>query len=439
MDAYIAEPDPAYAYTLHARHAGAGFTAHVIDLTSQTWLGPEEVDRSVWKHWLTVVVPDEVAHDTGLLYISGGSNDSAAPASPNPMLAEIALATKSVTAELRMVPNQPLVFGGDGNERYEDELIAYGWDKFLRGGEVTWLARLPMTKAAVRAMDTITAYCADLDGGGVAVEKYVVAGASKRGWTTWTTGAADPRVTAIAPIVIDLLNLVPSFKHHWAAYGFWAPAVGDYEATGIMDWMDDPAYARLLDVVEPYSYLDRLTMPKFLINATGDQFFLPDSWKFYYDDLKGPKYLRYVPNVGHGLDGSDAHHSLAAFYAAHITGTPLPKYDWHLGEDGALYVTTEDTPLAVNLWRATNPETRDFRIETTGPVWKSAPLEPTDGGAYRASVPVPERGWTAFMVEVVFASPLPAPYKFTTGVHVVPDTMPFRYEEKAVESAAGAQ
>ena len=45
----------------------------------------------------------------------------------------------------------------------------------------------------------------------------------------------DKRVVAIVPIVIDLLNVVPSFKHHWAAYGFWAPAVGDYEAMGIMN------------------------------------------------------------------------------------------------------------------------------------------------------------------------------------------------------------
>ena len=66
-----------------------------------------------------------------------------------------------------------------------------------------------MTKAAVRAMDTATEFLAKE---GVRLEKFVVSGASKRGWTTWTTGVVDKRVVAIAPLVIDMLNLTPSFK-----------------------------------------------------------------------------------------------------------------------------------------------------------------------------------------------------------------------------------
>ena len=60
------------------------------------------------------------------------------------------------------------------------------------------------------------------------MQRFVVSGASKRGWTTWTTAAVDRRVVAIAPAVIDLLNVVPSFTHHWQAYGAWSDAVKDY-------------------------------------------------------------------------------------------------------------------------------------------------------------------------------------------------------------------
>ncbi len=38
------------------------------------------------------------------------------------------------------------------------------------------------------------------------IEKFMVAGASKRGWTTWTTAAVDKRVIAAIPIVMDMAN-----------------------------------------------------------------------------------------------------------------------------------------------------------------------------------------------------------------------------------------
>jgi PhoPQ-activated pathogenicity-related protein len=41
-------------------------------------------------------------------------------------------------------------------------------------------------QAAVRAMDTVTAFMNQLQG--INVSEFIVAGASKRGWTTWTTG-----------------------------------------------------------------------------------------------------------------------------------------------------------------------------------------------------------------------------------------------------------
>ena len=134
-----------------------------------------------------------------------------------------------------------------------------------------------MTKAAVRAMDTVTAFCGSPEGGKVKVDEFVVAGGSKRGWTTWTTAAVDKRVVAIIPIVIDVLNIEPSMLHHYAAYGFWAPAIGDYTTFSIMDWNGTPEYEALMKIEEPYEYRQRLTMPKFIINASGDQFFLPDS------------------------------------------------------------------------------------------------------------------------------------------------------------------
>lgn len=427
LDDYVAKPDPNYSYRLVNTFAGKKHTAFLLEMTSQAWLTPQEVDRPIWKHWMIVVKPDEVTSPNSLLMISGGANDGKVPASANESLVQIALATKSVVTELKIVPNQPLVFAGETEGRKEDSLIAYTWDKFLRTGDAKWPARLPMTKATVRAMDTVTAFCVSAQGGGVKVSGFVVSGASKRGWTTWTTAAVDKRVIAIIPIVIDVLNVEPSMRHHYAAYGFFAPAVGDYTAFQIMDWMGTPEMRALLKIEDMYEYRDRLTMPKFILNATGDQFFLPDSSQFYFDDLPGVKYLRYIPNTDHSLKGSDVYQTVEACYNAMLHDVPLPRFTWKMEPDGAIRVTAKDTPAEVKLWQATNPDARDFRVETFGTNWHGAALNGQAGGVFLATVPQPAKGWTAFFVELTFPGGTAVPFKFTTPVRVVPDTKPHNF------------
>ncbi len=426
LDRYVAKPDTNYSFRLDHSVKGDGYTTHYVEMISQSWLTTNEVNRPLWQHWLTLVVPDKVTTPTALLFIGGGSTRTNPPSRPDASLILAASTAGGVVAELRNVPNQPLVFKGEEKGRSEDSLIAYTWDKFLRTGDEKWPARLPMTKAAVRAMDTITAFCAT-NAAGAKVEKFFVAGGSKRGWTTWTTAAVDERVVAIAPIVIDMLNVEPSFQHHWEAYGFWAPAVGDYVRMRIMDWSGSPEYRALMKIEEPFEYRQRLTLPKFIINSSGDQFFLPDSAQFYFDRLPGVKYLRYVPNSDHSLRGSDAWSTLLACYSAVVKGTKLPQFSWKVEKDGVIRVQNSDKPSEVKLWQATNPDARDFRLMTIKDAWQSSPLPDEGGGVYLAKVDKPAKGWTAFFVELTYANGTATPFKFTTEVRVTPDVLPHKY------------
>lgn len=425
LDRYVNTPDPAFKWEVVKTIPGKGYTGFVVELTSQAWLTEKEVNRTVWKHWLTVVKPDEVKHSTGFLFISGGSNRDKAPERTEGFVTAMATSTGTVTAELRMVPNQPLSFFGETKQRTEDSLIAFGWSKFLQGEDEKWLARLPMTKSAVRAMDAMTALMASTQGGGVKVDKFVVSGGSKRGWTTWTTAAVDRRVVAIVPAVIDLLNMVPSFNHHWRAYGSWSPAIKDYTDNDIMKWTGTPRYQELLKTVEPFEYRDRLTLPKYMVNAAGDEFFLPDSSQFYFKELKGEKLLRYVPNAKHSLAGSDARESMGAYYSMILNEKPRPKFDWKFEKDGSITVKVKDKPTEVKLWQATNPEKRDFRLDVIGKAYQGTKLEETKTGVYVGRVPTPGKGFTAFFVELTYPSGIAYPLKVTTGVKVVPDVYPF--------------
>lgn len=426
LDDYVAAPDASYSYTVLNTVTGPGYTAYIIEMTSQSWRSKDEVDRTLWKHWLTIVKPINAAGDKALLWINGGSNRGRAPDSADKMLVGVALGAGTVVADLRMVPNQPLVFPDDGRPRSEDGIIAYSFNKALVTGDKTWPLLLPMVKSAVRAMDTVQKHLSSLDTGAMSVKEFVVSGGSKRGWTTWLTAAVDKRVTAIIPAVIDVLNMDEQMKHHFAAYGFHSNAIADYGEMNIFSRLDTGEGQALIKYVDPYEYRQRYAnIPKFLVNSTGDQFFLPDSAQFYFHDLPGEKYIRYVPNTDHGLGGSDAAESLMVFLKSIVAGTPRPKFTWSVGDDGSIEVKTTTKPIAVKLWQATNPKTRDFRLEIIGPAWKSSTLTEQGGGVYIAKAPEPDEGWTAFMVELTFDSGGPIPYTLTTEVSVVPKTLPF--------------
>jgi PhoPQ-activated pathogenicity-related protein len=425
LDDYVEAADDSYEWKVVREKETPDLKTVVIDMVSQTWRDRDDVDRPVWRHWLVVTSPKQRKTNVGLLLIGGGRNGSGPPEEASDMVRKIAQATGAVVAELRMVPNQPLVFQGDDQGRTEDDLIAYTWEKFLETGDPTWPARNPMVKSAVRAMDTITALTKREDAAGPAVDQFVVAGGSKRGWTTWLTGAVDPRVVAIVPIVIDVLNVEASMRHHFAAYGFWAPSIGDYIQHQIPQRRDHPRMRELYELVDPYYYRHRLTMPKFIVNAAGDQFFPPDSSQFYFAELQGEKALRYVPNADHSLDGTDAVESVAAFFALILAKQPVPQISWEHHGDGTLAVSTEDRPVEVRLWQATNPDERDFRMETFGPRYTSRQLADEGGGRYVSRVAPPERGWTAYFAEATFQVGDRLRLKITTDVRVTPDRLPF--------------
>ncbi len=423
LDDYVASPDPNYTWRLRRTITGSGYTAFVIDMKSQVWRTTAEVDRVLWQHYLTIIKPTTLASTKVLMIIDGGSNGGPVPSSVDSTMAMIATATGTIVADLKQIPNEPLKFKDESFYRTEDAIIAYTWDKFLRTGDSTWPLQLPMTKAAVRGMDTIQAFLATPTGGSITVNQFMVGGASKRGWTTWLTAAVDPRVIAIAPMVIDVLNVEKCLLNAYNSYGFYPPAVHDYTDMGIMNWVGTPQLTALMNIVDPYVYRSRYTMPKYAINASGDEFFFPESSQFYWDDLPGEKHLRYVQNTDHGMSGmeEDVGFALAPYVLSIINDSQRPQFTWTLEQDGSIRVQTVDTPGLVRLWQATNPNGRDFRLETIGAAWTSTTLTDQGGGVYVAQVPRPSQGFTAFFVELHFASGTLFPYKFSTQVRILPE------------------
>ena len=389
LDAYVKAPDPSFTWEAAGKKDWPAGTAHYFRLTSQTWQG------GAWTHHLQVYEPAEVkSTDAMLLFITGGRNDEGPPGSG---AAErgfaLARACGSRVAVLPQVPNQPL-WGG----RTEDDLIAETFVKYLETEDETVPLLFPMVKSAVRAMDAVQAWAKSQ---GKPVGRFVVAGASKRGWTTWLTAAVDRRVVAMAPMVIPTLNMRAQNKHQLEVWGKYSEQIEDYTRRGLTEKIDMSTGTKLWHMIDPYSYRDRYTMPKLIINGTNDRYWTLDSLNVFWDDLPPPKWVVYLPNAGHGLQEHREYaiHGIGALFRHVVSGRPMPELWWrHVdGPDGALVLSFKSTPepKSVQVWVA-RADTRDFREAR----WAPAPHEREKN--FVARVPKPDKGYVALFADLGF-------------------------------------
>lgn len=455
LDEYVNKPDNHYKYfeIPNSTFTGPGYTGYVLNMTSQKWLTEDIVSQSIWWHYIAVVVPDKLDYKKrAFMYITGGDNNNNVPDGGGEdilLCTAVALTTNAACAVLFQIPNQPIYFKAEQppHRRTEDAIIAYTWNHFLNDpSDPEWLLRLPMTKGAVRCMDTTTDFLKKKFN--MNVKEYIVAGASKRGWTTWTTAAVDKRVIAAIPIVMDLLNMVPNIHHFWRAYGGWTFALDDYYKLNFTARLDDPNFPKMAAIIDPLAYKDRLTMPKLVIDSTGDEFFMMDDNWFWWDKMVGETHLLMVHNAEHSLATNlvEVIEGISSFAHDVLADTARPTMTWEMTNSstgGAIHLETSEEPTRVTVrWADTlNHTRRDWRLiispencqylkvsgQCIQPVlWSKEDAVKIDATHYKVEFDNPPAGWRAFLLDVQFAARVgQVRHVFTTQVNIIPDVYPF--------------
>ena len=382
---YVAQPTPEYRWEKQGEEALGAGTVYDLHLVSQVWQG------ITWEHRLQIFRPQQVdfPHIAVLMNTGGGGSDE------EKMLGlTLANFCGASVAVLYHIPNQPL-YGG----KTEDDLIAHTFEKFLETGDESWPLLFPMAKSVIKAMDALQAF--SQEEWPEPLQEFVVTGGSKRGWTTWLTAVADPRVTAIMPMVYDNLNLGAQMPHQLETWGRYSEQIADYTRRGLQERLATEQGRRLGMIVDPYTYRDRLTLPKLIINAANDPYWTLDALNLYWDDLVGEKKVLYVPNAGHSLqEGLMKVVFTCVGFVRQVAGKqPLPQLTWtHADADGkaTLTIQSDPAPQAVHLWVARG-ETKDFRSAR----WEMFPMEP-NGPAFQGQIEVPQQGFAALFGEAVY-------------------------------------
>ena len=457
---YVSAPDDNYAYRFHSEIPGQGYTAHVLDMTSQTWHA-DKANPPVWRHWLTIIAPEKVTSDKAMLVFSEGFSTAKHPMSQvPPIFLAVALTTKSVVAIVEGFPRDPVGFHEDvdnpeGIDRHEFAVASFM--RFLDTGDPTWPIVCPLVKSAVRAMDTVQSYTADEFKLETPIESFVLTGEAN-GWATWLTGVVDDRVAAIAPIQFDLLNIGEQIEHQVGFRGELSPFLSLFSETDVMPALDTQKGKQLLSIIDPYEYRNELTMPKLLLlPGSSASFTTIDGANLFLEDLKGETYLFCAPNVtlsrgnpflaqpggpvstleefgAAGYVSQDFRNTLQVFYHNLLAGKPMPRFTWDIEPDGSFKVVAEDPPAEARLWLARS-ESRDFsyrsddeswpsdtpeRADQTGEdAWQMEKLNYKTEGVYEGKVVQGGEKYTAFYIELIYPSKLGINFNLTTPTTVL--------------------
>jgi PhoPQ-activated pathogenicity-related protein len=236
----------------------------------------------------------------------------------------------------------------------------------------------------------------------------------------------------------------------YKAYGGWTFAFKDYWELGILGKIDSKEMLKLAEIEDPISYINSYTMPKLIVNAGNDEFFMGDNINYWWDKLSEPKNRLFVQNADHSMATGipEAVPSISKWINKLYNNENNINIDWQF-DNNFIITKTDKIPDKVTLWyaRTCNNKRRDFRIiNLDNPctcgfkydnyctnlrvLWNKKDISISNNMMWNETIDIDINKWTAFFLEFSYSG-----LDLTTGINIIPNTFP--YEDCYGESCNG--
>ena len=375
----FAAPNPTTPYTDFMRDR-KGFSWNLVsrsrdvttlEMTSQQW------KETTWEHRIVIYYPEKLQYpDAAAIFLT--TQQLPFDSLTGRRAADAIGAPFVIVYD---VPNQPL-WG-----KTEDGLFGHTVSQAIETGDGSWSLAFPMAKTAVRAMDAVNLYnLSSRNPECKPISRYMMIGFSKRGLAAWLA-ATDPRVKGLVSLAYNNLNTPRQAEAQRADWGQLSPKLKPYMANGVEEAMATPKGEAVLATWDPYYFRNQLDKPKFVVDATGNDYWSLRAFDQYADDLPGVTDFLMVGNTDHYMINAFNQVFGAATAWCHWTlgkqALPQPKLTragetWRFEAAGAQAVALHFA------WSRNN----DFR----GADWQKMPMRKISDGQWEAMLPVASEG-----------------------------------------------
>ncbi|HOV32946.1 MAG TPA: PhoPQ-activated protein PqaA family protein [Candidatus Hydrogenedens sp.] len=440
LSKFVKDYDNAYKVEVYAEKQGEGYKAYFLDFVSQSW-HPEKTVPPVWRHWLTLIIPNQRVKDIGMLVLTEGLSTNETPMSEiPPYFISLAVSSKSVVAILEGFPRDKVGIYETPTKVVNLELTEFAsWSlkQYFETYDPGWVIFCPMVKSVVRAMDAVQEFLLKNLRSEIPLKEFVLCGDAPF-FVPWLVPPMDSRVIGLVSVNVSVFHLEQQIKRMFMDEINLPPLFAEMDDAGILPLLETEDGENLLKVIDPYSYSTLLHIPKLVISLGNQQgcnlvslseqaiseIPEPVNWLMCLH-LQLSREFAFLPqqlllNFSSSTNTPiyDFKDTIRVFYHRILGQKNMPTFHWEFSPTGECTVKASEEIIECRAWYCSKDKRGDI-FNLMNKDWKCKILSEVIEKTYRTTISIPSQQYTAVFLEVIFPSLMGVPYTLTSNIHII--------------------